>query len=88
MHHFFIFLFYFFKYNSKSPLGDYFLRIRAKGGAPKAVVATARKLAIIYYKMVANKEAFNPKALDDYRKKYNEKKINQLKKKLALLEAA
>ena len=51
-------------YNSKSPLGDYYRRIRAKAGAAKAVVATARKLAIIYYKMIANKEAFNPKALE------------------------
>jgi len=38
--------------------------------------------------MVANKEAFNPKALNEYRKKYNEKKINQLKRKIAQLEAA
>ena len=75
-------------YHSKSPLGDYYRRIKAKAGTPKAVVATARKLAIIYYKMVANKEAFNPKALQDYQYKYKEKKINQLKKKLALLEAA
>jgi len=75
-------------YNSKSPLGDHYRRIRAKAGAAKAVVATARKLAIIYYKMVANKEAFNPKALEDYQQKYKQKKINQLKKKIALLEAA
>jgi transposase len=75
-------------YKSKSPLGDYFRRIRIKAGAPKAIVAAARKLAIIYYKMVTNKEAFNPQALEVYRKKYNEKKINQLKKKIALLEAA
>jgi transposase len=75
-------------YNSKSPLGDYFRRIKSKAGAPKAVVATARKLAIIYYHMVAKKEAFNPRALDDYRKRYNEKKISQLRKKIALLEAA
>jgi transposase len=75
-------------YNSKSPLGDFYRRIRAKAGAPKAVVATARKLAIIYYKMVANKEAFNPKALDDYHQKYKQKKINQLKKKIVQLEAA
>lgn len=75
-------------YHSKSPLGDYYRRIKAKAGAPKAVVATARKLAIIYYKMVANKEAFNPKALQDYQHKYKEHKINQLKKKLAMLEAA
>lgn len=75
-------------YNSKSPLGDYFRRIRTKAGAPKAIVATARKLAIIYYKMITNKEAFNPKAMEEYRQKYKEKKINQLKKKIALLEAA
>jgi len=75
-------------YHSKSTLGDYFRRIKAKAGTPKAVVATARKLAIIYYKMVANKEAFNPKALLDYQHKYKEKKINQLRKKIALLEAA
>jgi hypothetical protein len=38
--------------------------------------------------MAANKEAFNPMALDDCQNKYKEKKINQLKKKIALLEAA
>ena len=75
-------------YNSKNPLGDYYRRIRARAGAAKAVVATARKLAIIYYKMVSNKEAFNPKAMEVYQKKYKEHKINQLKKKIALLEAA
>lgn len=75
-------------YHSKSPLGDYYRRIKARAGAGKAVVATARKLAIIYYKMVANKQAFNPMAIEDYQKKYKEKKIKQLKKKIALLEAA
>lgn len=74
-------------YNSKSPLGDYFRRIRAKAGAAKAVVATARKLAIIYYKMISRKETFNPKALEDYQKQYKQKKIRQLKKKIAILEA-
>jgi transposase len=75
-------------YNSKSPLGDYYRRIKAKSGAAKAVVATARKLAVIYYKMVSNQEAFNPIALEDYQEKYKQKKINQLKKRLELLEAA
>lgn len=73
---------------AKNPLGEYYRRIKAKAGAGKAVVATARKLAIIYYKMVSNKEAFNPAAISDYQKKYKKKKISQLKKKIALLEAA
>lgn len=75
-------------YHCKGPLGDYYKRIATKAGAPKAIIATARKIAIIYYKMVKNKEAFNPKALIDYQKKYKEKKIEQLKKKLKKLEAA
>ena len=75
-------------YKSQSPLGDHFRRLKAKAGAGKAVVATARKLAIIYYKMVLNKESFNPNALVDYQQKYKQKKINQLKNKIAQLEAA
>jgi len=75
-------------HNSKSPIGDYYRRIKGKAGAGKAVVATARKLAIIFYIMVANQQAFNPKALEDYQEKYKQKKINQLKKKLQLLETA
>ena len=74
-------------YHSKNPLGDFYRRIRAKSGAPKAVVATARKLAIIYYMMVSKKEAFNPAALVDFQEKSKEKKINLLKKKIAKLEA-
>lgn len=75
-------------YNSKSPLGDYYRRIKSKAGAGKATVATARKLAIIYYNMVLKKEAFNPQSLSDFDKKYKEKKINQLKRRLQILEAA
>jgi transposase len=75
-------------YRSENPLGNYYRRIKAKAGAGKAVVATARKLAIIYYMMVSKKEAFNPKAMEDHQEKYKEKKIRQLKRKLALLEAA
>jgi transposase len=74
--------------NNKGPLGDFYRRIRAKSGPGKAVVATARKLAIIFYKMVADKTAFNLQAMENYQQKYNEKKINQLKRKLSLLEVA
>jgi transposase len=74
--------------NSNGPLGDHFRRIRAKAGTPKAIVASARKLAVIYYHMVLNKQAFNPQAIATYQQKYKEKKINQLKQRLAQLEAA
>lgn len=75
-------------HNSKSPIGDYYRRIKGKAGAGKAVVATARKLAIIFYILVANQQVFDPKALIEYQEKSKQKKIKQLKRKLELLEAA
>jgi len=75
-------------HSSKSPLGDHFRRLKARAGAGKAVVATARKLSIIYYKMIINQQSFNPNALLEFQQKYKQKKINQLRMKLAKLEAA
>lgn len=64
-------------------LGDYFRRMRAKGGQKFAIICTARKLAIIYYKMVRNKISFMPVDLNEYNEKYRKKKIASLEKKLA-----
>jgi hypothetical protein len=52
--------------------------------------ATVRSILdfYIYYHMVKNKEAFNISAVKIYQQKYKEKKINQLKKRIAILEAA
>jgi hypothetical protein len=74
--------------NAKGPLGEFYRKIRAKSGPGTAVVATAHKIAVIYYNMMLKKEAYNPKALIENQKKYKEKKVEQLKKKLAILEAA
>ena len=66
-------------------LGDYFRRMRSKGGQKYAIVATARKLAIIYYKMVRFKESFTPFDIDIYREKYRLAKIRYLEKTLERL---
>ena len=63
-------------------LGDYFRRMKAKGENKYAIVATARKIAIIYYKMVRNKEAFIPVVLEEYQEKYRLQKIKYLERKL------
>lgn len=69
-------------------LGDYFRRMKAKGGNKYAIVATARKIAIIYYRMVRYKENFKPIDLEQFREKYKDAKIAYLKKQLAKLEDA
>ena len=67
-------------------LGDYFRRMKAKGGNKYAVVATANKIACIYYRMVRYKQEFIPVDLGEYRKKYNQAKIAYLEQKLAKLK--
>lgn len=68
-------------------LGDYFRRMKAKGGQKYAIVATARKLAIIYYKMVRYKQVFKPFDNDEYKTKYQQVKIAYLERALARLKA-
>lgn len=63
-------------------LGDYFRRMKTKGGNKYAMVATASKIATIYYKIVLNKVEFNPLDLHIYRQKYRQAKITYLERKL------
>lgn len=67
-------------------LGDYFRRMKAKGGNKYAIVAVARKIAIIYYKMVRYKQEFKPIDADEYRKKYKTARIAYLEKQLIKLK--
>ena len=62
--------------NSKGPLGDYYRRIRIYAGAPKAIVAVARKLAVIYYHMMTARQTFNPVELEKSQKNITNKKLN------------
>src|SRR3989454_3936515 len=46
-------------HHSDSFLGAYYRRMRAKLGAPKAITATAHKLARIYYHLVTTQQAYD-----------------------------
>jgi len=67
---------------SRNELGDFYRRIRSKAGPKQAVVATARKIAIIWYNMILKQEKFNPIGYDDYNEQYKQKKIKYLMKQL------
>ncbi len=75
-------------YRSQTPLGDYFRRIKSRAGAGKAVVATARNMAVIYYHMIKNKSAFSPEKVNKANTKYKEDKIKRLERQLEKLRAA
>ncbi len=67
-------------------LGDFFRRMKSKGGNKYAIVATAHKIATIYYKMVRNKEEYKPMELELYQQKYKQAKIAYLERKLLALK--
>lgn len=72
--------------SSQNWLGDFFRRMKSKGGQKYAIVATARKLAIIYYRMVRYKQPFSPFDHEEYKDKYRLAKIASLEKTLKKLK--
>ena len=47
-------------YRSRSSLGDYFRRLRARVGSPAAITAAAHKLARILFAMLRDHRSFDP----------------------------
>jgi transposase len=70
-------------WNSKSYLGDYFRRARARHGAPKAITATAHKLARIIYHLIKNQKAFDETVFAEqeqaHQKRLKKRLVNQAK---------
>jgi len=70
---------------SKSALGAYCRRQRARLGAPKAITATAHKLARIFYSMLKTKKAYVDLGQDYYEEQYRNRATKNLRKKAASL---
>lgn len=68
-------------HHSTSALGGYYRRMRAKLGAPKAITATAHKLARMFYRLWKTGESYNDPGADYYEQKYKERVLNNMKAK-------
>lgn len=73
-------------YRSDNAMGDYYRRQKSRLGPKSAKCAVARKMAIIYFHMITRKEEFNINLFEKNQKKYKEKRILFLEKKLAELK--
>ncbi len=71
--------------NSKCALGAFYRRLRYRIGPAKAIVATARKLAIIFYRMVRFKIEYHDIGAEQYEKKHRANQIKYLEKKAQAL---
>lgn len=65
---------------SKNWLAIFYHRIKSKSGAKKAITATARKIAVIFYNMMKYRQQFNPIEISEYTSSYRERQIKRLKK--------
>jgi len=68
-------------YSSKTALGAYFRRMRARLGAPKAITATAHKLAKILYTMLKERKSFIEVGQAVYEQAYKERQLLSLQKR-------
>ncbi len=67
-------------WRANNPWGDYLRIKKAKSGSRQAVVATAKKIASVYYKMVVEKVDFDDAKIKKNRNDYFSKKLNYLQK--------
>jgi transposase len=71
--------------NSHSALGAYYRRMRARLGAPKAITATAHKLARLVYSMLRYGTAYVDAGQQAYEQKYRDRVLTNLQRKARVL---
>lgn len=61
--------------NSKTALGGYYRRMRARKGAAFAMALTAHKLAKLFYQLLKNGEQYVERGADYFEQRYRERRI-------------
>jgi transposase len=69
--------------NSNSAIGAFYRRLRSRIGAPKAITATAYKIARIFYMCMKTGTSYKDLGADYYDKMYKERMLRNFKKKAA-----
>jgi transposase len=64
--------------NSKSALGAFYRRLRARIGAPKAITATAYKIAKLFYRMLKSKQPYQDIGQAAYDERFRARRLRSL----------
>ncbi len=66
---------------SNCALGAFYRRIKARAGAPKAITATAHKIARLFYTLWTKKESYIDQGAEYYEQQYRERVIKNLQQR-------
>ena len=72
-------------HHSHSALGEFYRRMRARLGAPKAITATAHKLARIIYHLLTTGEAYDESVFARSEERYQQRRLLRLHREAAAL---
>ena len=64
--------------HARTALGAFYRRMRSRLGAPKAITATAHKLARLVYSLLKHGSAYVQQGLDAYESQYRERKVKAM----------
>ena len=70
---------------SQSALGGFYRRMKGRLGAAEAITAAAHKLARIIYRLIKHGETYVRQGMEDYERKFQERKLHALRKTAASL---
>jgi transposase len=68
-------------HHSHSALGAYFRRMKSRLGTPKAITATAHKLARLIYSMLKHGTTYVAQGLEAYEQQYRERVVKTLSRR-------
>jgi transposase len=71
--------------NSPTALGAFYRRMRSRLGAPKAITATAHKLARLFYRLWTTGQEYTDPGVNFYEQQYQERMVKNLTKKAQAL---
>ena len=66
---------------SRSALGAFFRRLKGRLGAPKAITATAHKLARLVYSLLKHGTAYVTQGMEEYERRYRERVVRSLSRR-------
>ncbi|MBD2054893.1 IS110 family transposase [Oculatella sp. FACHB-28] len=70
---------------TRSALGAFYRRLRTRLGAPKAITATAHKLARLFYRLWSSGGSYDDPGVNYYEQRYQEQIVKGLRKKAQAL---